>query len=425
MAITKSAVVKLILSYIGGSPLLQIPTVKVGGSPVAIKAGGLPSGLAGIASNAANLAKGIKGARSALQAGLSSLSVNPFTAQLSNISSKVEDLVLNDFAGLDSTFSLIAANPDSQVQEAYTELKRSLGGRDGTAGVYAQLYKFQQHTDLVSGVTAPDTSEGDNVDLDNTFIYYFNMNNSVGSNSNTIIEFSKEDYRSAKFTIQASSQNLVSNAVYHQVSDIFLIHDGASLNVAETNKLTTNGNFITYFGDIYNGNVRIRANSYQPNVDFVMFSQVFEVATKAELNQSISFDSIIQNAQAYQALFPDDTTNYIELQAGSLFKQDLVNQISTTIEELELKMIGRDFEALSNSQKAAVINGIANTINTQSDALQASIDSDTQNFEDVNRQLEVASLVANIQNTYADPNAKVLIDLTSNTNFITALNQIP
>lgn len=425
MAITKSAVVKLILSYIGGSPLLQIPTVKVGGSPVAIKAGGLPSGLAGIASSAANLAKGIKGARSALQAGLSSLSVNPFTEQISNITSKVEDLVLNNFAGLDTEFNLIAANPDVSVQEAYTELKRSLGGRDGTGGVYSQLYKFAAHTDLLSGVTAPETSEGDNVDLDNTFVYYFNMNNSVGSNSNTIIEFSKEDYRSAKFTIQASSQNLVSNAVYHQVSDVFLIHDGASLNIAETNKLTTNGNFITYFGDIYNGNVRIRANSVQPNVDFVMYSQVFEVATKAELNQSISFDAIIQNAQAYQALFPEDTTNYVELQAGSLFKQNLVNEISTTIEELELKLTGRDFEALSNAQKAAVINSVATTINNQSGALQASIDADTQNYEDVNRQLEIASLVANIQNTYADPNAKVLIDLTSNTNFITALNQIP
>lgn len=425
MAITKSAVVKLILSYIGGSPILQIPTVKVGGSPVAIKAGGLPSGLAGIASAAANLAKGIKGSRSALQAGLSSLSVNPFTQQLSNISSKVEDLVLDNFAGLDATFGLIAANPDSQVQESYAELKKALGGRDGTGGVYSQLHKFQQHTDLVAGVTAPETSEGDGVDLDNTFVYYFNMNNSVGSNSNTIIEFSKEDYRSAKFTIQASSQNLVSNAVYHQISDIYLIHDGSTLNVAETDKLTTNGNFIAYFGDIYNGNVRIRANSYQPNVDFVMYSQVFEVATKAELNQSISFDAIIQNAQAYQALFPEDTTNYIELQAGSLFKQDLVNQISTTIEELELKLIGRDFEALSNSQKASIINSIANTINSQSDALQASIDSDTQNFEDINRQLEVASLVANIQNNYIDPNAKVFIDLTSNTNFITALNQIP
>lgn len=39
MSISKGAVIKLILKYIGGNPLMQIPTTTVGGQPVAIQAG--------------------------------------------------------------------------------------------------------------------------------------------------------------------------------------------------------------------------------------------------------------------------------------------------------------------------------------------------------------------------------------------------
>lgn len=411
MPLTQAAVIKLILDKIGGAPLMQIPSVKVGGKPVAIKAGGLSGAIAGIAGVAAQAAS------SGLAAGLSSISVNPLENKISSIKSKVGEYSASNFTGIDSTLSNIVSNPDAGVQEAFKNLKTAIGGPDGSSGALKQIESFEQHTNLLSGVTPPSTSLETPEETQANYIYHFKLN----GGPNTIMQFSANNYRSGKFLIQATSQNLDSDIVSHQISDVIMIHDGVSVNIAELNRVNTRSPFIVYTADVNNYNVRLRATSTEPNVDFVMIGNKLEIINDSAVNEVISFESIIQNSKAYQSFYPEDANNYIKLQSGSLYKGDLVAQMGTLLEDMENKLRGVEFESLSDAQKADLINHVANTINNQSLELQTAIDEDIAQFESINRQVEVASVISGVQDAYNDPYAKELIELTSNTNFLDAL----
>lgn len=145
MAISKSAVIKLILKYIGGSPLMQVPTTTIGGFPVAAQLGGLVAGMAGAASAVAS-------------GGLAAVSQNPLAGTIAGVKDRVGSLTSGNFAGLDS--ALGGLDITGTLAAPYAELKNVLGGADGLSGAVAQINKFEDHTDRLSGLKLSSDSTG-------------------------------------------------------------------------------------------------------------------------------------------------------------------------------------------------------------------------------------------------------------------------
>ena len=154
MAITKSTVIKLILKYIGGAPLMQVPTSTIGGAPIAARAGALVGAAAGVASQVSSLAS----QAGALQAGLSAISQNPLNNLIGPITDKLENLTAGGFSGLASSIPSVAGNPALATQ--YDKFKSAIGGADGLGGAAAQIKKFREHTDRLSGLIPSSDSTG-------------------------------------------------------------------------------------------------------------------------------------------------------------------------------------------------------------------------------------------------------------------------
>ena len=152
--LSKSAVIKLILKYIGGSPLMQVPTTTIGGFPVAAQAGGLAGSLAGAASAVSSAVSAAQDAT----AGLSLLSNNPLEGVISTASAKLDSLTSAGFAGLAAAVPGVSGDPALSAQ--YDKLKLALGGADGLSGAMAQIKKFKEHTDRLSGLIPSSDSSG-------------------------------------------------------------------------------------------------------------------------------------------------------------------------------------------------------------------------------------------------------------------------
>lgn len=140
MALSVSAVKGIVLGMIGGSPLMAIPTTRILGSVTTAQLN--PAALASLAS----LAKSVAGDIATLQR----IVKNPVGFVTDRVLDKVGELTRNNFQELDTKLSNISS--DSEVSASYSKLKKALGGGDGVSGLNAQLTKFKDHTDRLSGV---------------------------------------------------------------------------------------------------------------------------------------------------------------------------------------------------------------------------------------------------------------------------------
>lgn len=147
MALSVSAVKSIILSMIGGSTLMPVPTTTIAGS-TAVSQMSLGT-LASLASSAADVAGSV--------GTLSSLVENPVGGVAADLGSTVGDLTGNNFQSLDSTLSTVAGN--AALADSYSKLKNALGGGDGTAGLNSTLTKFKDHTDKITGVALSSDSD--------------------------------------------------------------------------------------------------------------------------------------------------------------------------------------------------------------------------------------------------------------------------
>ena len=147
MALSASMVKSIVLSMIGGVPLMPIPTTTIAGSP-AVSQLGLGS-LASLASAATEIAGAV--------GTLSSIVQNPVGGIASALGDTIGDLTKNNFSNLDSTLSTVAGN--AALSDSYSKLKNALGGGDGTSGLNSTLTKFKEHTDKISGVAVSPESD--------------------------------------------------------------------------------------------------------------------------------------------------------------------------------------------------------------------------------------------------------------------------
>jgi hypothetical protein len=232
-----------------------------------------------------------------------------------------------------------------------------------------------------------------------------------------VLEFDTRDIRSCKLFIQGSSGN------EHQTSEVFLIHDNSLVYLREVFQAYTRDPYLEFTASLTGNTVYLKANTSLVNTDIIVLGTGIPSAERASSNSDISQDSIISAAAAMKGLYPDDTTDYVALQAGSLFRENLVAELDREIADAVAVMNSPEFDALDDVNKAARMTQLTNGINERRAALQASIDADLSAVANVSSQVEMGAAVAGIAMSYSDPNAKALLDLTLNSATKAALVQ--
>jgi len=232
-----------------------------------------------------------------------------------------------------------------------------------------------------------------------------------------VVEFSTDTYRSAKLFIQGSSIN------EHQTSEVFVIHDNEKVYLREVYLIYTQDPFVTFTGEIVANTVRILANTSLPNTDIILYGIMLEVANKSKSNSSISQDKILEAAAAMKGLYPDDETDYVKAMAGSLYRENLVADFDRQIKDALAILSSGEFAALPEATQQTRIEELADLIAARSAALQESIDADIAAFTEVSTRVESGSVLAGISTSYADPQAKDLLDMTLNNAVKSALNE--
>jgi hypothetical protein len=149
--LSKSAVIKLILQYIGGKMLMQVPTTTIGGMPVAAQSGSL-SGFAGSVSGLNSL--------SGLTSSLSDISaitgeLGGLVGDLNSLQSLTDNLAenLSGVSGFESLVNGLAG--ESSSLNSLTSLTNNLNALQGYVGTSTQNY-----TDLSSIARSVATDSG-------------------------------------------------------------------------------------------------------------------------------------------------------------------------------------------------------------------------------------------------------------------------
>lgn len=232
---------------------------------------------------------------------------------------------------------------------------------------------------------------------------------------NNIVEFATTTYRSAKFFIQGSSGN------EHQTSEVFVIHDNSNVFLREVYLIYTQDPFISFTGHIVDNTVRILANTALPNTDIVVYGIMLEVVNKSAADSTVSQDKILDAAKSMKGLFPEDTTDYVRAQTGSLYRTDLVATLDREINDGLAMLSEPSFLNRPLAEQQEFIDKLADTIAERTAALQESIDTDLKAISEVNTKIESAGLVSGIIDAYSDPQAKALLDMTLNSEVKAAL----
>jgi hypothetical protein len=236
-------------------------------------------------------------------------------------------------------------------------------------------------------------------------LFYFGLNNGP----NVIAQFSKSEYRSAKITIQASSN------VEHQLSDVYLIHDNKLVYTRVTDLIYTIDPFVDFTANIDSNNVYLSANTTLANTDLVIYATLFDnPVTSAD--KTIDLEKILESTTSMASLMPDDKTDYAAKLTSSLGKQDEIYLLKRKINESFAYMQTSDFTSQTSAFKQAYITDLTNSINNTSNTLNNSVQSDVQTFYDVSKKIESMSTLTNINLGYSNVNTKGLLDkiLSSN-----------
>lgn len=230
-------------------------------------------------------------------------------------------------------------------------------------------------------------------------IFYFALN----GGPNTVAQFSKTDYRSAKITVQASSN------AEHQLSEVYLMHDNDLVYIREVNFIYTIDPFVDFTATIDSNNVYLKANTTLPNTDLVIYATLFDNPVTAS-NKNIDLEKIVAMAAGMASLYPDDKTNYANALTSSLDKEREITELNVRVNTAIAYMQTAEFLGLTSTQQADYINNLANNINNISDSLDQAVASDVETFNELNRKIDSMTLVANMDANYKNPSAKPILD---------------
>jgi hypothetical protein len=234
-------------------------------------------------------------------------------------------------------------------------------------------------------------------------LFYLGLN----GGPNAIAQFSKTEYRSARITVQSSSN------VEHQLSEVYLIHDNNLVYIRQMDFIYTTDPFVSYTATIDGNNVYLQANSSLPNTDLVLFANLFDNPVTAS-DKTVDFASIVANATAMASLSPNDNTNYATAMTASLDKHEDLTILKRQIENSIAHMQTAEFAARTDADKNDYINNLANTINSTANTLDQTVQSDIQTYYDVSKQVESVSSLTNINLGMSNSKVKVLMEKVLN-----------
>lgn len=338
-----------------------------------------------------------------LQAGLTTLFTNP----LANIIEETKNYILtfnaDNYAGLNAALGLSSGTQ-------YAIFRDVMGGGDGYGGIYAQLEKFKDHTDRLSGLVVDENSENAEPSRDNTVenFEYFGL---ALNTPTTVISFDAKKFRSAKYYVQATAQT------EHQMSELYVLHDTKNAFFRQVDTNYTKDPFISFTSSFVNNTVNIIANTTVSNTDLVMHGVKLQIASKAESYEKISLYKMLEMHERLNAFYRDGT-NYLGNMANSLMKfTDVVNlkyQLETSINSLKASGSGGNLLT-----QASVLSNTANV-------LQSSIDSDHTYYRNYRKTFETIDLSYLMARNYNDdPNVKTILDLILNNSTKEALQHTP
>lgn len=228
--------------------------------------------------------------------------------------------------------------------------------------------------------------------------FYFALN----GGPNTVFDIKKTQYRSARITIQASSN------VEHQLSEVYVMHDNNLAYIRQLNFIYTSDPFVEYTATIDANNLYLRANTTLPNTDLVIYGDLFDNPTTAE-DQSIDLERIVDISTTMSSLYPNENSDYAASMTSSLEKQNEVYVLYRKIEDGMEYMQTAEFTSASADFKSKYMNDLANSINSISNTLDSAVNTDVQNYYDATKKIESMTAVSGLSSGYSDPNTKRLL----------------
>jgi hypothetical protein len=341
-----------------------------------------------------------------LQENLPALCQNP----LGNLITDVRDRILyytnSNFTILSSTLASVSA--DSALTSQYKALKESMGGGDGVGGAVAVLNEFLDHTNRLSGLVLEKTNENAGNTSQSTtdnFIY-----NELPPNvATSIVSFSSDQFRSAKYYIQGSS------GIEHQMSEYTVIHDGTYVFGREVDTAYTIDPFISFSSNIANKIITVTANSSIPNTSLVVYGIRLMIAKPITSYTNISQYKIIENHQILNA-HDSSNTDYISEQTSGLRQESILASLSEFVQEMFTGM-----QSGSTAEKQQKLLTAAAAINNFSATLESAMASDYEAYADLSKRAEAMRLAYDWSRGYQDPSVKSLLDKSLNTSVIEQL----
>ncbi len=335
-----------------------------------------------------------------LQAGLTAMFTNPLAAVIEETKNYVLALNGENYAGLNAATGLSSGTN-------YAIFRDAMGGGDGFGGIYAQLEKFRDHTDRLSGLVVDENSENAEPGRDNTVenFEYFGLPLNTPT---TVLSFDAKKFRSAKYYVQATAQT------EHQMSELFVLHDTKNAFFRQVDTNYTIDPFISFTSSFADNTVNVIATTTVANTDLVINSIKFQIVSKAESYEKISLQKMLQMHETLNAFYRDGT-NYLGNMANSLTKL-------TDVVRLRQQIV----TSVNRAKSGGNLITQADALSTAANVLQSSIDSDYAYYRDYKKKHEAIELSYLMARNYNDdPNVKSVLDLILNTSTKEAIAHTP
>jgi hypothetical protein len=108
----------------------------------------------------------------------------------------------------------------------------------------------------------------------------------------------------------------------------------------------------------------------------------------------------------------NDGVDYVSLQTGSLSRSNTVSELAREFNDALGILSSASFSGLTTGAKQALLISLADAINSRSESLQASIDSDYHQYQLAEKKVQALRILNQLSTNY-DGYAKTLIDQTT------------
>jgi len=348
-----------------------------------------------------------------LQDGLTTFSHNPLADLIDNTRGLLLYYSAANYANLNSALTGVSSNPSLAAE--YKELQNSIGGNDGLSGSVAQLDNFKDHTDRLSGLVLDRDSPNaeptdDSVDDSLTL-------NGFSGGPTLIFSFNARKFRSAKYLIQASSDQTDRG---HQATEIYILHDNHHAYTREVTSIYTQEPFVTFTTRLLNGNVEVFATSNVSNTNFVVSGTRLQIAKASKTYAEMSQQKIIE-LHELMSVYLDDGVDYVALMSASLLKPYLIANLGRELRDMITQVSSSGFLAQSNATKQAALLQWATTLRQRREDIQTAMDTDWNNFDETRRKTEALDIAFKLTIAYTDESGNAIPSATLNNATIQAI----